>query len=380
MKVAIIGTRGIPNNYGGFEQCAEYLALGLVARGIDTTVYNWSTHPYQESTWKGVRIVHCYCPTGMGEFREFIYDFNCIRHASKCNYDVILQLGYTSNSIWWWMYPKTTAITTNMDGFEWQRTRRSKPVRNFIKWSESLAARTSPHLIADSIGIQTYLKKEYGKESVFIPYGAIPFEKPELDSISKYGVTAGQFNMLIARILPENNIEMILDGVVQSGSTKDFLVVGGTDSEFGNYLTTKYAGHQHIRFMQGIYNIDDLNNLRYFSNLYFHGHTVGGTNPSLLEAMASSALICAHDNVYNSAVLGTETFYFKSVEDVASVMRSIQKNDYQSYIEKNMDKIRNIYSWDIVTDQYLSHFMDIAKKSTGNLEIRHHELQSNKVA
>ena len=119
MKIAIIGTRGIPNYYGGFEQFAQYLAKGLTQKGFEVTVYNSHTHPYQKKTWNGVNIVHCKdLEYKMGTAGQFIYDLNCILDARKKQYDVILQLGYTSNSVWGWLLPKKTIVTTNMDGLE----------------------------------------------------------------------------------------------------------------------------------------------------------------------------------------------------------------------------------------------------------------------
>jgi len=361
MKVAIIGTRGIPNNYGGFEQCAEYLALGLVARGIETTVYSWHDHPYQQKNWKGVNIVHCYSPVNkIGEIGEFIYDFNCIKDTRKRDFDVILQLGYTSNSVWWWLFPKRAVVTTNMDGFEWQRTRRPKPVRKFIHYSESIAAKRSHYLVADSVGIQQYLTKEYGRDSVYIPYGAFPFEHPDEKVLNSYDLKAGEYDMLMARIFPENSIEMILDGVVLSGKNRTILVIGGHETDHGQHLLNKFGHLPYIKFLGGIYDMNVLNNLRYFSELYFHGHTVGGTNPSLLEAMASNALVCAHNNVYNSAILGKDAYYFNTPEDVAALILGVEKKLKQDMLKSNLEKIKTIYSWDIVTEQYLEHFNKIA--------------------
>jgi len=109
--------------------------------------------------------------------------------------------------------------------------------------------------------------------------------------------------MLIARMEPENNIEVILDGFVKSGATHDFLVIGKTSNKFGTYLKKKFSSYEHIRFMGGLYDLPKLNDLRKYCKIYFHGHGVGGTNPSLLEAMASESLICAHDNEFNKSVL-----------------------------------------------------------------------------
>ena len=124
MKIGILGTRGVPNYHGGFEQFAEYLSLGLLKRGLDVYVYNSHNHPYQEKIYKGVKIIHKNDPEHkLGTAGQFIYDLNCIRDSRKRNFDIIYQLGYTSSSIWWWLMPKKTIIVTNMDGLEWKRTK-----------------------------------------------------------------------------------------------------------------------------------------------------------------------------------------------------------------------------------------------------------------
>lgn len=361
MKIAIIGTRGIPNHYGGFEQCAEYLALGLVQRGFEVLVYNSHNHPYQESSWQNVEIVHCYDPEyKLGTIGQFIYDLNCIWDIRKRKVDVILQLGYTSSSVWGWLLPKNVIVTTNMDGLEWKRAKYSKPVRQFLTYAEKLGVKYSDYLIADSVGIQEYLKDKYGSASVYIPYGANVFENPDASALKDYNVEPCQYNMLIARLEPENSIEIILDGVNESGSELPFLVIGKHTTKYGEYIKNKYAENRKIIFVGGVYNIDVLNNLRHFSNLYFHGHTVGGTNPSLLEAMASDALICAHDNVFNGSIVEGDGFYFKDKADVADLIKSKQKGEYQILLENNRRKIVETYNWERITSQYADHLTEIS--------------------
>jgi len=367
MKIAIIGTRGIPNFYGGFEQFAEYLSGGLTKKGHAVTVYNSHKHPYGEKDWNGVNIIHCYDPEyKWGTAGQFIYDFNCIRDTRKREFDVILQLGYTSNSVWSWLLPrKKSVVSTNMDGLEWKRTKYSVYVQRFLRFAERLAVRSSDFLISDSLGIQQYLSAKYQTESIYIPYGADLFSRTDLQVISRYNIFPYRYNMLIARLEPENSIEIILDGVVQSEQFAPFLVVGNHQTKYGHYLRNKYRKHRFIRFLGGIYNINDLNNLRHFSNLYFHGHTVGGTNPSLLEAMASQALICAHHNIFNQSILGEDGFYFEDSEQVARLMRNEAKPLHKDKIESNRRKIETIYSWPVIIDQYLTHFEEaISKKAS----------------
>lgn len=362
MKIAIIGTRGIPNYYGGFEQCAEYLALGLVKKGFEVIVYNSHNHPYQEKEWNGVQLVHCYDPEDkLGTAGQFIYDLNCILDVRKRNCDIILQLGYTSSSVWGWVLPKKVVVTTNMDGLEWKRTKYSEKVKKFLRYAESLGVKYSDHLISDSIGIQDYLKEKYKVASTYIAYGATNFEKPDLNVLNDYALMPYKYDMLIARLEPENSIEIILDGVVLANVPRPFVVIGNHDTPYGIYLKDKFANHQQIQFIGGIYNIDICNNLRYYSNVYFHGHTVGGTNPSLLEAMSSNSLICANDNPFNKYILGNDAIYFKNADDVAKHLTNVEyeQERYQIMLTENRNKITTMYDWELITDQYANHFKSI---------------------
>ena len=352
MKIGILGTRGIPNHHGGFEQFAEYLSQYLVEKGHEVYVYNSHTHPFKESSWRGVNILHKYDPEKrIGTAGQFIYDLNCILDSRKRHFDIILQLGYTSSSIWHWLMPRKSLIVTNMDGLEWKRTKYKPAVRKFLKYAEKLGAIYSDYLISDSQGIQKHLKKTYQKDSEYIAYGAEPFLDPVEAVIAEYGVRKYDYNLLIARLEPENNVETILDGVVKSGNDHPFLIIGKHETTFGEYLKKKFKNSANIRFLGGIYNIDHLNNLRYWSNLYFHGHSVGGTNPSLLEAMASDSFIIAHNNVFNKSSLGDSALYFNNVDDIATFLK-LNKKDYLNFVDNNKSKIKNEFNWNLINSKY----------------------------
>jgi hypothetical protein len=203
-----------------------------------------------------------------------------------------------------------------MDGLEWKRTKYSKPVQQFLKFAERLAVKSSNYLISDSLGIQKYLKEKYEVASTYIPYGAKVFENPNEELLKEYDVTKGNYNMIMARFEPENNIETVLDGIVLCKENMTLLVLGNHNTKFGSYLKEKFKTKKEIRFIGAEFNMNKLNNLRYFSNIYFHGHSVGGTNPSLLEAMASKAFIVAHNNHFNKAILRENGYYFSNSQEV----------------------------------------------------------------
>ena len=365
MRIAILGSRGIPNAYGGFEQFAEYVSVGLVQKGHEVYVYNSSTHPYQEAMWEGVHIIHCYDPENkLGTAGQFIYDLNCIRDSRHRNFDVILQLGYTSSSIWGNLLPTKSAIVTNMDGLEWKRSKYSSKVQSFLRWAEHKAIKTSDLLVSDSIGIKDYLLSTYKAPSSYIPYGAHIFEEPDIRIVRDYAVQAHQYAMLIARLEPENNVETILRGMTNSNYKGQFLVVGKHETKYGAYLKEQFRTDERIRFLGGIYNMNHLNNLRYFSNLYFHGHSVGGTNPSLLEAMASQSLICAHNNPFNRAILQQDAYYFDTPQEVTYTLEYIEKNQEAYKVKNNLEKINNIYEWSMIIDQYEACLLDAVQEKS----------------
>ena len=363
MKIGIIGTRGIPNNYGGFEQFAEYLSKGLIDLGFEIWVYNSHNHPYQKSEWNGVNIIHCYDPEyKVGTIGQFIYDLNCIRDSRKRNFDIILQLGYTSSSIWNFLIPKKSLLLTNMDGLEWKRTKYHPAVRKFLKYAEKLAVKKSNFLISDSMGIKNYLLKKYNKDSTYIPYGSIMFNQPDEKLLLPYQLVPYSYNMILARLESENNIELILDGHSSSNTNRKIIVIANYNTKYGTYLHAKYEKISSVLFLGAIYDINILNNLRYFSNLYFHGHSVGGTNPSLLEAMASQALIVAHKNEFNSSILNNDAYYFETSENISRIIQTISKKEAeQSMLQANLSKIELLYSWPKIINSYSDLFKRLKK-------------------
>lgn len=352
MKIGIVGTRGIPNHYGGFEQFAEQLAVDLVQRGHDVWVYNSHNHPFQKKTFHGVHIVHCFDPEfKIGTAGQFVYDFMCIVDSRKRGFDILLQLGYTSNSVWKWLLPSKPVIVTNMDGMEWKRSKYSDRTKSFLRLAEKWAVESSDYLVADSIGIQTYLNSAYGKKSVYIPYGCTPPAGYDEGHLQNYQLVPGSYNLLIARMEPENNIETIIRGYIASGLQEDLIVIGNHQNGFGTRLKATYGHHSQIRWMGAIYNMDVLNSLRHFSRFYFHGHSVGGTNPSLLEAMACQTLIVAHDNEFNKAILGDDALFFTDAKSLARTLLKPVLPD-NAFRKNNLRKIEICFTPKTITDQY----------------------------
>lgn len=368
MKIAFISTRGIPNNYGGFEQFAEYISVGLVRRGHEVVVYSPHFHPYREPDYKGVRIKHIYSPEKwMGSsVWSFFYDFLSLRDAlKKEKFDIIYEAGYTSivpAYIWFNVKRiKYPLFTTNMDGLEYKRTKFNKWVQKFVFWEERMAVKHSHYLIADNMGIRDYYKEKYGKESKFLAYGADVHEDYDVDVLKEYGLEAGGYFIVVARLEPENNLFMAIEGYLASNQygKHPLVVVGKTNTPYGKYLMERYGRDRNIRFVGGIYDFRKLNSIRHYSYAYFHGHSVGGTNPSLLEAMASGCFILAHDNIFNRAVLGENALYYGSTDAATEMLDGIDQAvsaHKKEYTERNLEVIRRDYSWEKLVDEHEEYF------------------------
>lgn len=368
MKIAFVSTRGIPNNYGGFEQFAEYISVGLAQRGHEVVVYSPKFHPYQESTYKGVRIKHIYSPeTWMGSsVGSFFYDFASLKDAlKKEDFDIIYEAGYTSiipAYIWFNVKKRKRPIfTTNMDGLENKRSKFSPMVRQFLDWEEKMAVKYSHYLIADNMGIHDYYKEKYGKESKFLAYGADIHDDFNADYLNEFGLKPEEYYILIARLEPENNIVMAIDGYLHSeeNGRRPLIVVGKTNTPHGKELVEKYGNEKNVRFVGGIYDFKKLDSVRHFSKAYFHGHSVGGTNPSLLEAMAAGCFIFAHDNIFNRAVLKENAFYYPSADRVIEYLNridTIAEESKTQYTANNIEVIRKEYSWEHLVDEHEKYF------------------------
>lgn len=361
MRIAILGTRGIPNQYGGFEQFAEKFAISMAGRGHQVFVYSSHNHPYSGSELQQVRLIHCFDPEyRMGTAGQFIYDLNCILDSRKRGFDIILQLGYTSSTVWSWLMPGGSLVVTNMDGLEWKRTKYGRMTRWFLRHAEKWGARYSNYLIADSKAIKDYLWDKYQISSLFVPYGAEVFEAADSGHpvFGRLGIVPGSYDLLIARFEPENNIALALQAYRSNGKRKLVLVGNHEHTRFGKRCSEQYGKCGNIIFAGPIYNSEDLQQLRCHAALYIHGHSVGGTNPSLLEAMGCGVTICAHDNVFNRSTLCANAHYFNTAGDLEQILADDTAADKSCWREENLKKVRECYNWETITDKLEQSFQE----------------------
>ena len=324
-KLLILGTRGIPGCHGGFETFAERLALYLVKRGWRVTVYCQSKgEKLSYSMWQGINLVHIPVPKD-NSFWSILFDLKAALHAVKQD-GLILTLGYNT-AVFSILYRlKNRMNMTNMDGMEWWRKKWNALEKAWLYVNERCAVWFSNYLIADHPHIKKYLRDEVKtpKPIAVIPYSAQVVTKADPTLLEKYDLTPGNYALVIARPEPENSILEIVSAFSQRTRNMPLVVLGKYKPEENAYhKQVLESASEEVKFVGGIYEQEVVAALRYYTALYFHGHQVGGTNPSLIEAMSASSPVLAQDNPFNSWVAGEGAAYFKDASDCDRVLTEL---------------------------------------------------------
>ena len=367
-SIAIIGSRGIPNNYGGFEGFTEVLSQNLVKKGYK--VYVSCEHPGEKDnpdTFNGVNlfyfpIKHPKSPV-MGMLYEVLYDVYSLFIASL-RAEQVYMLGYSAALFFF--IPKLFGKTLylNPDGLEWKRAKFNSHIKLLLKINEKMGSFWADMIIADSKGIKKYYDKKYDLESSFIAYGAdeipnVEWDNEKLPEILKHGISINPaYWLLVARLEPENNIHTMIEGYIKSDAKKPLIIVGNfSTQEYKQYIQSMLqhrSKDKKIVFTGGIYDQESLNMLRQNCFAYLHGHSVGGTNPSLVEAMSMKNLLVAHDNQFNREVCEDTALYFQDSEDLKDKINLIESKpeNYQELKSKAFNRVHKEYSWDKIISQY----------------------------
>lgn len=361
MKISILGTRGIPNNYGGFEQFAENVSQQFVKHGLDVTVYGTSSHLYKNKSYQDITIKHISCYENiLGSASQFLYDYLCLKDAVKNRPDIIIMCGYGSSApALLLVNRKKIKIITNMDGFEWKRDKYNFITKKLLKIFERIAVSKSDVVLADHRIIQEYFSEKYPCKPALISYGATIPQDFSQASLQNFNLTPYNYYITIGRYEPENQAGLIIKAWEESGSKLDLCVVTNNDE-----IITRYSQNSRIRFIRGLYDYSTLSDLRRFSMACIHGHTVGGTNPSLLEAMASQAFIIAHGNDFNKSILEGNALFFDSADELKSILAKPVTGDTfkETSIKNNLQKILDEYNWENVANEYISLFKELKGK------------------
>jgi len=353
-KVAIIGTVGLPAKYGGFETLASHLVKHLKNK-FDFTVYCSSksyTKEEQQTHYQSARLK--YIPFKANGVQSILYDALSIFHALFYA-DVLLVLGvagaWTFPFIKWFTNKK---IIVSIDGIEWKRDKWNLLAKGYLFWAESVAVKYSNIDISDNESIQDYTAMRYNSLSRIIEYGADHTIKSAITfkDIQKFPFLAGAYAFKVCRIEPENNVGMVLEAFSKLPKYNIVVVGNWNNSAYGLKLRLQYESFKNIHLLDPIYDQKTLDILRGNALLYIHGHSAGGTNPSLVEAMYLGLPIASFGVSYNRTTTENKAHYFRSSDDLVNIIKSTQVSQLkrQGHLMKTIAKRR--YTWEIIADKY----------------------------
>lgn len=356
-KIAILGTRGIPARYGGFETFAEELATRLVKKGYEVTVFCELEEGPQPESYCGISLRYAASPS-FGPLTTVYFDLLSLWMARK-GFDIVYLLGYGAAPFCFIPRIWGSRVWLNVDGIEWARAKWGPMAKAYFKLMELFSMWSPNRVIADAEGIKTHLKSRHRRlpPCSVVPYGAPLIEVvPEVEMLNEWGIASKRYYLIVSRIEPENHVREIVEGYKSSQSPFPLVVVGN------HKVGTPYADNllrladKKVKFIGGVYDKEKLQTLRYHSLAYLHGHSVGGTNPSLLEALGCGNLIIAHDNVFNREVAGDIGFYFKSEKDISGIIERIEllpETVVSDLADKAKARIIEKYNWDNIANIYI---------------------------
>lgn len=352
-QVAIVGIQGVPAKYGGFETLVENIIGENCSPEVEYTVFcsrkDYSVYPEGD---KGVKLRYIPWFHANGA-QSTPYDILSMLHTLR-GFDTVVILG-VSGCIFLPVYRLLfrKRLVVNIDGLEHRRAKWGRFAKWFLRTSEAMAVRYADVVVADNKGIQDYVNVTYRKPSVLIAYGGdhvlreVSAERQE-EILKEYGLTSGTYSISVCRIEPENNSHVILEAFADMPGKQLVFIGNWNRSEYSRSLRDKYGGKKNIILPDSIYDLDVLYTLRNHCKQYIHGHSAGGTNPSLVEAMHFGKPILAYDVVYNRETTEGKAHYFKTKEDIVRFLLLKEGKDGHSMAEIAQRR----YRWKLVAKQY----------------------------
>ena len=354
LRISVIGTVGVPACYGGFESLVDNL-LDFTPANVEYTVF-CSAKKYENrlESYKGAKLV--YLEKDANGIESILYDFEGMKRSLDS--DIMLILGVSGCMFLPYIRRRFRGkIITNIDGLEWRRDKWKWYAKHLLKFSEKMAVRHSDIVIGDNKGITDYIKSEYSKivqnKSVeLIAYGGDQVSRVQDNSLfESYPFCREPYAVTVCRIEPENNVHVILEAFSKMPDETLVFVGNWEKSEYGRSLKEKFSACKNILLLDPIYEPHTVNWLRSNAHVYIHGHSAGGTNPSLVEAMNLSLPILAFDCVYNRATTEEKCLYWKTSDDLQDLMKN-ESDKFEKIASEMGEAGKHLYSWDRIAKQY----------------------------
>ena len=354
-RIALLGSRGIPARYGGFETFAQELATGLVARGFEVTVFADGREGPVASDFRGVRVERVAVPVS-GAGGTLLYDL-CSLWRARGRFDVVLMLGYGAGGFLWLARGGGTRVWIAMDGREWRRRKWGPLARAWLRGMERLALRQADRLVFDSAAVCAEVCGRTFPEArlAVLEYGARLDHAEDPVALAAAGLAPCRYYLLVARIEPENHVLEAVRAHARAGLERELVVVGDVERAGAYGRACRAAGVRSARFLGALYEPIHLHTLRANAWALLHGHSVGGTNPSLLEGMAAAVPVLAHANPYNREVLAGEGLWFASEDELVERLRALERlapAERRALGERLRARVCAYYTWERIIDGY----------------------------
>lgn len=355
-RISILGTRGVPARHGGFETFADQLARHLVARGWDVTVYCQvdGRGAVTRDEWQGVKRVNV-PTTHEGAVGTVSFDIACTRIAVRSE-GILLVLGYNTAFLNVVLRLAGKRVVMNMDGLEWRRSKWHWTQRAWLRANEIIGAKTAQHLIADHPRIADHLASLRSREAITtIPYGSPVIDAGTSAVLDELDLEPGSYYLSVARIEPENSVLEIVTALSRTHRARPLVVLGTFQPDTNEYhAKIAAAAAPNCTFPGAIYEPEAVGSLRYHAFAYVHGHTVGGTNPSLVEAMGAGNAVLAHDNEFNRWVAADGALYFSDVESLVRAAERLEADEElrRALARANSERHAATFTWPIVLSGY----------------------------
>jgi glycosyltransferase involved in cell wall biosynthesis len=357
MRIALVGTRGVPARYGGFETCVEEVGSRLADRGHEVLVYcryAYGGVAQRPGRYRGMTLVH------RGALRRrsletLSHTALSVAHLARQRADVAVVFNSANSPFLPVLRAAGIPVATHLDGLEWLRGKWGPVGRRYYQVAERLAVRWSDAVIADAAGIQAYHRRKFGVEADLIVYGAPRIAGRPNGRIGELGLVPGGFHLVVARFEPENHVHMIVDGYRRSAARLPLVVVGSAPYADEYTRTVHALADARVLFLGAVWDQELLDQLYVNARSYLHGHSVGGTNPSLLRALGAGTATTAFDVVFNREVLEEAGRYFCTPEDVARLVEDTESDiaGTQARATRSGERAA-LYDWEMVTDRYES--------------------------
>jgi glycosyltransferase involved in cell wall biosynthesis len=368
MRIAILGTRGVPSGYSGYEAFAEDLGLRLIERGHAVRIYaHAGMFEQRPDFYRGMEIR--YLPNLKGKnTAQFSHSLLATLHVLFSRTDVVLFCNASNGPFGLLLkLSRSKATAINVDGLEWLRPKWGKLAQRYFKFGAQCSGYFFDSVVTDAKGMQDIYREEFGVSSDDIAYGANPRYSQDPSLVRQFGLEPGSYYLIASRLVPDNNADVIIEGFIRSGSGKTLAIAGGTQYKNPFEDACRRMANDRVKFLGHIDDANVVAELHLNAFAYLHGHQFGGTNPALLKGLAYGNCVIALDTVFNREVLNDGEFgvlFQKDPDVLAKTLSALEREPEKvaALRSRSRERILQKYTWDKITDQYEALFTRILEQ------------------